>query len=207
MTTMSLRERKKQQTKQSISDVATRMFIERGFDAVTISEIAAAAQVAKMTVTNYFPRKEDLALDLSDAFTGSLARTVADRPEGESAFGALRRDFLAAVDREDPVVGFAGLAFVRMITDSPALTARLRDLHDLREKALADALAAETGAADITPRAVAAQLGGTHRVLFDEIVRHTLAGLDNAAIARELRGAAERAFDLLEPALGGYAVR
>src|SRR4051794_18836256 len=106
--TAGLRELKKQQMRQAISDTATRLFLERGFDAVTIAEIAAAAQVAKMTVTNYFPRKEDLALDYHETFTDSLARTVASRAEGESALAALRREHRAAVERYDAVAGFSG---------------------------------------------------------------------------------------------------
>jgi AcrR family transcriptional regulator len=204
-----LREHKKQQTRQAISDVATGLFLERGFEAVTIADIAAAAQVAKMTVTNYFPRKEDLALDLQEAFIGSLARTVADRADGESALTALRRAFFDAVKDQDPVIGFAGLAFVRMIVDSPALTARLRDFHDLREQALADLLTTETDATadDITPRAVAAQLGAAHRVLFTETIRHTLDGDSPDQIAAALTQAGTQTFDLLTPALADYAVR
>ena len=60
--TTGLRERKKRQTRQEISDIATALFARHGFDAVTISQVAEAAGVAKMTVTNYFPRKEDLEI-------------------------------------------------------------------------------------------------------------------------------------------------
>ncbi len=204
-----LRELKKQQTRQAISDTATDLFLARGFEAVTIAEIAAAAQVAKMTVTNYFPRKEDLALDLREEFVGSLARTVAERAVGESALAALRREFLAAVERRDPVIGFAGPEFTGMIVESPALTARLREFHELREAALAERLAEETAAADgdMTPQAAAAQLGGAHRVLFAETVRRTMAGEDTDSAAGALATAAERVFGFLEPSLAGYAIR
>lgn len=148
-----LRESKKQETRQLISDVATGLFLTQGFERTTIAEIAAAARVAKKTVTNYFPRKEDLALDHQDAFTASLARTVTGRRVGESALSALRRAFLDAATDADPVAGFSGPDFARMVADSPTLSARLRDLHDLREAALADALADAVGASrgDITP--------------------------------------------------------
>ncbi|GAB3209187.1 TetR/AcrR family transcriptional regulator [Marinactinospora thermotolerans] len=205
--TAGLREQKKRQTRQAISDTATRMFVERGFENVTIAEIAAAAQVAKMTVTNYFPRKEDLALDLGEQFTSGLARAVAERAPGESALDALHRSFLAAVARRDPVIGFAGPEFTRMVVDSPTLMARLRDFHDIRENALAEALAATTGTAgDVTPRAAAALLAAAHRVLFEETVRLTLQGRGADRIAAELTNAAERIFGLLRPALGDYAV-
>ncbi|GAA3442480.1 TetR/AcrR family transcriptional regulator [Planomonospora venezuelensis] len=207
--TTGLRELKKQQTRENISHQATRLFLERGFDRVTIADVAAAAQVAKMTVTNYFPRKEDLALDLSEVFVRSLAGTVRARGAGESALAALRRAYLAAVAEHSPVIGFSGPEFARMIVGSPALTARLREFHDEREKALADVLAEETaaGPGDILPRVAAAQLGGVHRLLFDETLRRTVGGQRNEEIAAALTGYIGTAFDALEPSLGDYAVR
>ncbi|MGY1899300.1 TetR/AcrR family transcriptional regulator [Nocardia gipuzkoensis] len=206
---LGLRARKKQLTRDNISHHATLLFLEHGFEKVTIADIAAAAQVAKMTVTNYFPRKEDLALDLHEVFVDQLARVVRERASGESASAALRRDYLAAVARHDPVVGFSGPEFARMITDSPALVARLREFHDERERALAAALAAETGTTDtdITPRVAAALLGGVHRVLFDETLRRTLDGESNDDIATALTRYIGAAFDTLEQAIGDYAVR
>ena len=209
MTPPGLRARKKQQTREQISDRATALFLERGFDRVTIAEVAAAADVAKMTVTNYFPRKEDLALDLGEVYIEQLAAIVRDREPGQSALAALRHAYLTAVAAHDQLIGFSGEPFARMIADSPALTARVRDFNDDREVALAVALATETGAAsdDITPRVAAAQLAGVLRVLFDEITRRTLAGEADAEIAAALTRDAEIAFDALEPGLGNYAVR
>ncbi|MBO3676698.1 TetR/AcrR family transcriptional regulator [Streptomyces sp. NEAU-YJ-81] len=207
--TAGLRELKKRQTRQMISDTATRLFMERGFEAVTIAEIATAAQVAKMTVTNYFPRKEDLALDYHETITTALARTVAGRPTGESALTALRRAYLAAVERHDPVVGFSSPEFARMLADSPTLTARLRELHDQREEALADVLTTDTAATpeDLTPRAVASLLTSAHRTLFHHVQVLTRAGRPNDEIATAATRSAEKVFDLLEPSLGDYAVR
>ncbi|KAB2342145.1 TetR/AcrR family transcriptional regulator [Actinomadura rudentiformis] len=206
---MGLRELKKQQTRENISHQATRLFLERGFDKVTIADVAAAAQVAKMTVTNYFPRKEDLALDLHEVFVESLARTVREREPGESALDALRRAHLAAIAARDPVIGFSGPEFARMIIGSPALVARLREFHEEREAALATALAKETGAGPgaILPRVAAAQLGGVHRVLFEETLRRTVEGQPNEKIAAALAEDAAIAFAALEPSLGAYAVR
>ncbi|MFF9196632.1 TetR/AcrR family transcriptional regulator [Streptomyces sp. NPDC014779] len=202
-----LRESKKQETRQLISDVATGLFLAQGFEQTTIAEIAAAARVAKKTVTNYFPRKEDLALDHQDAFAASLAETVTGRQPGESALAALRRAFVDAAANADPVAGFSGPEFARMIADSPTLSARLRDLHDLREAALADALAAATGTPRdaIAPRAAAALLGALHRTLFQRIQELTLAGQDNAHISATVIAEADSAFDLLEPSLAHYA--
>ncbi|MFI9587060.1 TetR/AcrR family transcriptional regulator [Streptomyces sp. NPDC052236] len=202
-----LRESKKQETRQLISDHATRLFIAQGFEQTTIAEIAAAARVAKKTVTNYFPRKEDLALDHQDAFIASLARTVTDRQADESALAALRRAFTDAATAAEPVAGFSGPDFARMIADSPTLSARLRDLHDLREAALAEALIEATGATrdDITPRAAAALLGAVHRTLFQRIQELTLVGQDNARISATVTAEADSAFGLLEPSLADYA--
>ncbi|GAA2475385.1 TetR family transcriptional regulator [Streptomyces thermolineatus] len=207
--TTGLREQKKKQTRRTISDHATRLFLERGFDRVTIAEVAAAAGVAKMTVTNYFPRKEDLALDLHEEFVTGPARAVAGRAPGESALAALHRTLLDSVRRHDPVIGFSGPGFARMVTDSPVLLARLREFHEQREAALAAVLAEETGAGphDVRPRVAAAQLAGAHRVLFDETLRRTLEGQDDERIAAAVTDAAHAAFALLEPALGDYAVR
>ena len=204
-----LRELKKQQTRENISHQATRLFLERGFDHVTIAEVAVAAQVAKMTVTNYFPRKEDLALDMHDVFVRLPAQTVRERGPGESALAALRRAYLSAVADQDPVIGFSGPEFARMIVESPALTARLREFHDDREKALAAVLAEETGADpdDITPRVAAAQLAAVHRLLFEETLHLTVQGHDNDDISRTLTEHARTAFGSLEPSLADYAIR
>ncbi|WP_159043304.1 hypothetical protein [Streptomyces sp. NBRC 110028] len=130
------------------------------------------------------------------------------RRPGESALAALRRSFDSAVTARDPVAGFAGPDFSRMITNSPTLSACLRGLHDQREQALAEALAEAVGAApdDITVRTVAGLLGAVHRVLFQRIQELTLAGHTNDEIATSVAEEAVRAFDLLEPALGDYAV-
>ncbi|MFE1597034.1 TetR/AcrR family transcriptional regulator [Nocardia sp. NPDC058705] len=206
-TQQGLRARKKQQTREHISDRATELFLARGFDRVTIAEVAAAADVAKMTVTNYFPRKEDLALDLGEIYIDQLAAIVREREPGQSALAALRHDYLTAVAAHSQLIGFSGEPFARMIADSPALTARVREFHDDREVALAKTLVTETGADDITPRVAAAQLAGVLRVLFEEVTRRTLAGEPNAVIAAALIRDAEIAFDALEPSLGNYAVR
>ncbi|WP_067549080.1 TetR family transcriptional regulator [Nocardia crassostreae] len=206
---LGLRERKKQQTRQHISDIATGLFLERGFESVTIAEIAAAADVAKMTVTNYFPRKEDLVLDRSAEFAGWPARTVREREPGESALAALRRAYLASVAEQDRLNGFAPPEFARLMISSPALVARVREFHDERERVLAAELAAETGIAetDFAPRIAATLLTGVHRILFDETLRRNLAGEPHSAIAAVMTGYVAESFDALEPSLGDYAVR
>jgi AcrR family transcriptional regulator len=205
--TSGLRERRKQETRRAISDIATEMFAARGFDAVTISQVAEAAGVAKMTVTNYFPRKEDLVFDRAETIVRSLADVVAGRAPGESMLAAIRRDYAERIARADVTLGLSSPAFARMIEDSPVLTGRGREIADQRERALGDVIAAEMGADDVPQRIVAAQLAAVHRVLYAEASRRSLAGQRRSAICTVLAAAAGHAFDLLEPSIGDYGIR
>lgn len=202
-----LRERRKQEARKAISDAAMAMFAARGFDKVTISQVAAAAGVSKMTVTNYFPRKEDLVFDRAELAIRSLADAAAARARGESLLTAIRRDYAARIGAGDVTLGPPDAAFARMVRSSQLLTSRAREIAGLREQALGDAIAAETGVDDPQQRIVAAQLASVHRVLFAEGARRSLAGQPRDEICQVLAAAASRAFDLLEPSLGGYGVR
>src|SRR3954470_5407116 len=102
---MSLRERKKQETRQVLSEGATRLFGARGFDNVTVAEIAAVANVSKMTVFNYFPRKEDLLFDRQEEAQELLEGAVRGRQPGETAVAALRRLALALLAQRHPLSG------------------------------------------------------------------------------------------------------
>ena len=108
-----LREWRKHETRQLISDIATQMFIERGFGEVTIAQVADAASVAKMTVTNYFPHKEDLVFDRAEAIERHLADVIAARAPSESMLAAIRRDYAQAVARADVTLGLSARASPR----------------------------------------------------------------------------------------------
>jgi AcrR family transcriptional regulator len=205
--TSGLRERRKRETRQAISDIATGMFAARGYDQVTIAEIAAAAGVAKMTVTNYFPRKEDLVFDQAEGLIQHLAEVIASRPPGESLLAAVRRDYADAVARGDVSLGLSSPAFARMIQDAPALASRALEMLNQREQALGDAIAAETGTDNPQQRVVAALLVSVPRVLAAEAFRRSLAGQSPDEIRAVLAEQAAAAFDLLEPALGDYLIR
>jgi len=202
-----LRERRKQQTRQAISDIATRMFVARGFDDVTIAQVADAAGVAKMTVTNYFPRKEDLVFDRAEAVERHLAGVIAARAPGESMLAAIRRDYAEAVARADVTLGLSSPGFAAMILSSPVLIGRAREMLDQRERALGDAIAAETGTDDPQQRLVASLLAAVHRVLAAEATQRSQAGQPREEICAVLADAAARAFDLLESSLGSYGIR
>jgi AcrR family transcriptional regulator len=202
-----LRERRKQETRQAISNIATHMFVDRGFDEVTIAEVADAAGVAKMTVTNYFPRKEDLVLDRAEAIERHLAGVIAARAPGESMLAAIRRDYAAAVAGADVTLGLSSPAFAAMILGSPVLVGRVREMLDRREQLLGDAIATEAGTDGPQQRLVAVLLASVHRVLAAEASRRSLEGQPREQICAVLADAATRAFDLLEPSLGGYGIR
>jgi AcrR family transcriptional regulator len=205
--TTGLRERRKQEARQAISGTAMALFEARGFDEVTISQVADAAGVSKMTVTNYFPRKEDLVFDRAEAIIRSLADAAAARAPGESLLAAIRRDYAKRIVAGDVTLGPPTAAFARMVRNSHVLTSRGREIADLTEDALGDAIAADSGADDPQQRIVAAQLAAVHRVLFAEGTRRSLAGQSRDEICQVLAAAARQAFDLLEPSLGGYGVR
>jgi AcrR family transcriptional regulator len=202
-----LRERRKQEARQAISGTAMALFAAQGFDGVTISQVADAAGVSKMTVTNHFPRKEDLVFDRAEVFISGLADAVAARASGESLLAAIRRDYAERIAAGDVTLGPPTAAFARMVQDSHVLISRAREIADLCEQALGDAIAAETGADNAQQRIVAAQLASVHRVLFAEAARRILAGQPPREICDLLALAARHAFDLLEPSLGGYGVR
>ena len=204
---LGLRERRKQETRQAISDIATQMFVERGFDEVTIAQVADAAGVAKMTVTNYFPRKEDLVFDRAEAVVRQLADVITARAPGESMLAAIRRDYAEAVARADVTLGLSTPAFAQMILSSPVLLGRALEMLDQRERALGDAIAAETGTDNSQQRLVAALLASVHRVLSAEASERSLTGQPREEICAMLARAATRAFDLLEPSLGSYGIR
>jgi AcrR family transcriptional regulator len=183
------------------------MFEACGFDEVTISQVADAAGVSKMTVTNYFPRKEDLVFDRAEVTIASLAEAAAARPPGESLLAAIRRDYAERIAAGDVTLGPPTAALARMVGNSHALTSRAREIADLREQALGDAIAAEAGRDDPQQRIVAAHLASVGRVLFAEGTRRALAGQPRDEIRQLLAEAAGRAFDLLEPSLSSYGIR
>ncbi|MFF5206108.1 TetR family transcriptional regulator [Streptosporangium sp. NPDC000396] len=206
-----LRERKKRETRRRISDVATGLFMVHGFDNVTVAEVARAADVSVNTVFNYFPTKEDLLFDRQDEAVELLGKVVRARRPGESAVEAVRRDFLGALDAQDWRYGFheGSDVFTRMISASPALTARLREMNELRLEALARALADEADAdpGDLTPALVAGQICATLHTLMAHAIQRMLAGENMATITPGLREQADHAFHLLEAGIGGYCVR
>ena len=202
-----LRERKKQRTRELIAETARRLFAERGFERVTVAEIARAAEVSEQTVFNYFPTKEDLVYWRLEAFEEDLLATIREREPGESllqAFGrfVLRQRGLLAERAPEARERLAELT--RMITESPALLARERQIFERYTDSLALLIAEETDArpGDIQPWVVANALIGVHRALVDHGRRQVVAGVPSARIRREVRAQGKQALAALESGLG-----
>jgi AcrR family transcriptional regulator len=209
---LGLRERKKQQTRELIAHTARRLFGERGFDRVTVAEIARAADVSEKTVFNYFATKEDLVYWRLEAFESELLATIRDREPGESVLAGFRRFLLAQrglLGQHEPEAREELTALTRMITESPALLRREAEVMAGYTAALAALIAEETGARpdDVRPRVAAHAMMGVHRALIDYTRGRILAGHAGPGIGREARAQAERALAMLEEGLGDYAVR
>jgi AcrR family transcriptional regulator len=211
---LGLRERKKQRTRQHIADVARRLFAERGFEQVTIAEIARQAEVAQATVFNYFPAKENLFYSSLEAFEDRLLTAIRERRPGQSVLDAFAAFLLGqggvlAMEGGDEDATAQIRTVTRIVTESPALLARERQVFDGYARALAALLAEETGAArdDVVCRVVANAVIGLHRALIDRVREQTLAGARAARIRRDVRAEAERAIAQLERGLGHFGVR
>jgi AcrR family transcriptional regulator len=207
---VGLRERKKRQTRQLIFDAAHRLFAKRGFDSVTVAEIARAADVSEVTVFNYFPTKEDLFYGGMQFFEEQLVDAVRNRQRGESALVAFRRRLVEGADALGAKERVAAIKeAARMISRSPNLVARERDIVDRYTRRLAAVLAEETGGApdDIEALGAAGSLMVVHRMLVDHIRKRVLAGGHGPELVVDFKAQARKAFRRLERGLGDFAVK
>jgi AcrR family transcriptional regulator len=202
---VGLRELKKEQTRRRITETAQRLFGERGFDAVTVAQVARAAEVAEATLFNYFPTKEDLFYSGLEAFGDRLIDAVRQRPAGEPALVSVRSFLLqtggqlaqiAAGDREALE---RARTTARVIAASPALRARER----LALAGIAAELAAVLSDDPVT-RAIANALMGVHSALVEYARNRLLTNDRPEAIATDVRAYGERAFALLERGLKDF---
>ncbi|MGO1056153.1 TetR/AcrR family transcriptional regulator [Crossiella sp. CA198] len=195
-----LRERKKQRTREAIAEAAIALFLDRGFDQVSVAEVAAAAEVSKRTLFKYFPSKEDLVVQRFADHQDESARYVRARVAGESPLAALERGWLDALRRQDPNTGLCDLPevvrFYRLITGTESLTARLRRYIEDARALLADALVA-AGYPPRRARLVAAQAGALETLLMQENAIQIAAGRSAAEVYPEAVAALTEAFKLL----------
>ena len=201
-----LRARKKRAARETIAATARRLFAERGFDAVTVAEIAAAADVSEKTVFNHFATKEDLAFAGREEGIARLVADITERPPGASVLDVFRAltatvidDFVARGDEDL-------LTVAKIIQGSRTLQERLTVGWESGSAAITAAIAATSGAADddLVPGMVARTLWWTHRSIFLVALNGLVAGEDREQLAVRLRVAADRAYDQLAAGLGEY---
>ncbi|MEV6773092.1 TetR family transcriptional regulator [Nocardia sp. NPDC051030] len=206
---LGLRELKKRQTRQRITETALRLFAERGFDNVRVAEIARAAQVSEATVFNYFTGKEALIYEGMDAFEDALLDAVRERPTGTSTVRAFREFVLSSRGSllEAEPIGVQQIATAaRIIHDSPALQAYELRSVERYTRLLAELIATELneqapGPHDGEAYVVAHALMGVNRAMKDVVHAHAMAGHDAHRIVTDAAECGRRAMDLLERGL------
>ena len=207
---LGLRERKKQQTRQVIAETALRLFNDRGFDAVTVAQVAKAADVSEATVFNYFPTKESLFFGQMQTFEEALIQAVHERRGGESVLAAFRRFIDEGSERlANESVAVAISMAGRIVGASSSLRAREREIVADSTDALALLLAEESGSPpdDIEPWVVANALMGAHRAIVSHVRSEVLGGRRGPALAAASRSQIQRVFAILERGLEHYGVK
>jgi AcrR family transcriptional regulator len=206
---LGLRQRQRLRIQQAIRDAAMRLFLSSGFDAVSVTQIAAAAEVSKRTLFKYFPSKEDLVIGAFADHQDEAARTVLNRPPDRSPLAALHERFLDGLARRDPVTGLDDhpqtIAFVNMVLSVPSLQARLLLYQTKAGLALTAALEnARPSPGDGTARLAAYQIFAVQRALADDNRRHLAAGATAQNRYPEAVKATNHAFALLRHGLADH---
>lgn len=212
--TEGLRERKKRLLRQQLSDTATEMFMERGFDSVRVSEIAEACGVSEKTVFNYFPTKEALVLDLGEATLHSLRTTLAD-PHLPLVEGVLKilSDELAALTSwltaQDDIAHAKSmlLRFGMLIGSTPSLRAYQRDMSDRQVAVAAEVLAQryEMSPDDPEPQIAATALLALWPIQFQALRNHLSRARTPEKLHAMVTADVQRAARLIDTGLSSLA--
>ena len=207
--TEGLRARKKRIAREAIAAAARRLFAERGFDHVTVAEIAAAADVTEKTVFNHFPTKVDLAFAGREEGIARLVADIKERPPGASVLDVFRALTTAVFDNFVVPGDEDLLTVTKIIRHSPTLQERLSVGWEAGAAAITAAIAETSGATDddFVPGMVARTLWWTHRSIFLMALNGLVDGEDREQLVARLRVAADRAYDQLGSGLGEYGKR
>jgi AcrR family transcriptional regulator len=206
-----LRERKKRRTRQQISDVATTLFVVRGFDHVKVSEVAEIVGVSEKTVYNYFPTKESLVFDRTDETIARLAASLREREAGESPvramLRALREDMDELEELPDEVHMFLPV-FAEMVAATPALRAAWLDLQGRLVEVANHELAAlaDVDPRDPEPMIAAHAIVGLYELAVGSRVRHIEHGLRGEELHAAVLADLERAARLLDTGLWSFTL-
>jgi AcrR family transcriptional regulator len=205
-----LRERRRQQTRATIIEAAAELFAERGFDAVSVVEIAQRAGVVEKTVFNHFPVKEGLVFEADPPMRAALLETVRTRPAGESVSAAAGTFVVRAMSGLGAPEAAAGVAeMARVIRGSRTLQVREREILGELTTALAELIAEETQAepGELAPWLAAHAVLSLYAALLELARDRVLAGVSGPELSAELRARGERGLALLQFGLAGYAKR
>jgi AcrR family transcriptional regulator len=205
-----LRERKKRITRQLITDTATAMFLERGFDDVRVTEVADACGVSEKTVYNYFPTKESLLLDREPEVAAAIWRAIGPGSPSRSPVAAMHELLDTQLAEHHSAWMADGMAlqrrFSELIEATPSLQSAQREMGDRLERTAAEALAAHAGISPDDPEAqvAAAALMGLVRVYFDTANRVAREDRSPEEARHEVAETVERAARVIESGLWAF---
>lgn len=203
-----LRERKKLRTRQAISDAAIALFLEFGYDQVSVADVAAAAEVSKPTLFKYFPAKADLVVHRFADHEAEPARVVRGRAPGLSPLRALRDHYLDGLARRDPITGLNDqpqvLAMMGLLRSTPDLAVHFSRYTAGAEEALTQALLETTDTDETVARLAAGQVVAVQRILATANWARLVAGTTAEAGYPVAVEEANQAFDLLGTGLAHH---
>ena len=194
-----LRELKKARTRRLIADTAARLFAERGYEHVAVSDVARAAEVAEQTVYNYFPTKEQLVTDREQQVQDRLCELIRSRPAAVTPAAAVR-DFVL-----ESVAGIRGIApemwrgeLGYLAAISPAVHRLALELTDRQAAALASAISDTTAVPPEVARLQGIAIAGVFQIIISEAGQRAREGQSQAKIADELYPIVENILDELD---------
>jgi AcrR family transcriptional regulator len=192
MTEVGLRELKKARTRRAIADAAARLFAERGYEQVAVSDVARAAEVSEQTIYNYFQTKEQLVTDLDRDFQEELDRLIRTRAPGISPAAAIRELVLNAVEgiRRVPAEQWRGeLGYLAAI--SPTVHRLSLEMSDRQANTIAAAISQSSTLIPEIAKLQGIALAGVFQIIITEAGQRTLDGQTQDQIADELHPAIE----------------
>ena len=187
-------------TRARIAQAAAALFVDRGFDAVTVAEVARAAGVSSATVFKHFPRKEDLYLDRADEAAELLRAAVRERPAGADVLSCLHAAAVDLLDARHPLSGLdeRSVPFFRTVAASPALTARVREIAADLQQLLTTELERDPACARDAALLAALVIAG-YATVFGQTARQRTdqETLGSSVLVEDHRRRLQRLFDVL----------
>jgi len=199
MAEIGLRERKKARTRRAIADAAARLFAERGYEQVAVSDVAREAEVSEQTVYNYFQTKEQLVTDLDQPIRDELCRLIRTRTSATTPAAAVRDlvlDSVEGIRRYSPAQWRGELGYLAAI--SPAVHRLALEMSDRQANAIADAIIETSAVRPEIAKLQGIALAGIFQIVVSESGKRTLDGQSQEQIADDLQPAIEAALDDLD---------